>query len=88
MDKRAILFACVCKAVTQVITATHNSITPESRYLEDLGATSLDLVTFVMLLEDDLGISVVEEEVRALATVGETVEYLHANFAHKLTEAV
>ena len=88
MDKREFFFTRVSKVLTEAMPGLNKEITLDSRYLEDLNATSLDLVTFVMVLEEELDISVSDEEIRALATVGETVEYLQRNFADKFKEAV
>lgn len=48
----------------------------ESRFVEDLGADSLDLVDLVMKLEDEFGVQISDEEAGALKTVKDAVEYL------------
>jgi acyl carrier protein len=49
-------------------------IKPESRILEDLGADSLDVVELLMLLEDEFGIEVDEEQAVNLKTVNDIVK--------------
>ena len=52
------------------------TITPESRFKEDLEADSLDLFELVMSLEEEYGVEIPAEELEKLATVGSVVEYL------------
>jgi len=46
-------------------------VTESSRIVEDLGADSLDVVELLMTLEDEMGISVSDEEALTLKTVGD-----------------
>ncbi len=46
-------------------------VTEDSRIVEDLGADSLDVVELLMTLEDEMGISVSDEEALTLKTVGD-----------------
>ena len=54
-----------------------DSITMETSFEEDLGADSVDLVEFVMAMEDEFDIGEVEEdELAELKTVGACVNFL------------
>lgn len=57
----------------QVVTA--------ARFIEDLGADSLDTVELVMAFEEEFSIEVPDEEAEKLQTVGDVVKYVeeHAN---------
>ena len=46
-------------------------VTEDSRIVEDLGADSLDVVELLMSLEDEMGISISDEEALNLKTVGD-----------------
>ncbi len=46
-----------------------DSIKPESRFEEDLGADSLDLLNVVMDIEEEFGISIPDEKLMAIETV-------------------
>lgn len=49
----------------------------ESRLVEDLGADSLDVVELVMAFEDDFGISLPDEDVANMKTIGDVVKYIN-----------
>ena len=52
------------------------SVTETSRFKEDLGADSLDLFELVMALEDEYSVEIPAEDLQAMSTVGEVVNYL------------
>lgn len=51
-------------------------IQTEARFLEDLGADSLDLVELVMAMEDEFGISIPDDKVEEIKTVQDAVNYI------------
>ena len=55
---------------------TNKDITPESRFKEDLGADSLDLLQLLMTIEEENGIIIPEEKLASFSTVGDVVAYL------------
>ncbi len=58
-------------------------ITKDSRIVEDLNADSLDVVEMVMDLEDEFGVSVPDEAVTDLKTVGDIVNFVEKELAKK-----
>ena len=54
-------------------------ITPEAKFVEDLGADSLDTVELIMQLEDEFNIEIPDEEAEKLTTVGSVAEYIEKN---------
>jgi acyl carrier protein len=52
------------------------NITPDMRFVEDLGLTSIDTVDLIILCEQDFGIPMPEDEVEQLQTVGALVDYI------------
>lgn len=48
----------------------------ETKFVDDLGADSLDLVELIMALEEEFGVSISDEEAEKITTVGETVSYI------------
>ena len=51
-------------------------IKPESKFVEDLGADSLDLVELIMAFEDKLGIEISDEEAEKMVTVKDVLNYI------------
>lgn len=51
-------------------------ITPNSKIVEDLGADSLDIVELLMGLEEEFGITVEEDKVQKISTVGDIVDLI------------
>lgn len=51
-------------------------VTPEAKFIEDLGADSLDTVELVMALEEEFGQEIPDEEAEKLQTVGDVVKYI------------
>ncbi|KPJ60636.1 MAG: acyl carrier protein [Planctomycetes bacterium DG_23] len=51
-------------------------ITPESSFVNDLGADSLDTVELVMEFEDAFNIQVPDEDAEKIQTVGEAINYI------------
>jgi acyl carrier protein len=51
-------------------------LTPDAKFIEDLGADSLDIVELVMALEEEFGIDIPDEDADKLKTVGDAMGYL------------
>ncbi len=56
-------------------------LTPEAKFIEDLGADSLDIVELVMALEEEFGIDIPDEDADKLRTVGDAMNYLKSHQA-------
>jgi acyl carrier protein len=54
-------------------------LTPEAKFIEDLGADSLDIVELVMALEEEFGLDIPDEEADKLKTVGDAMGYLKSH---------
>ena len=48
----------------------------EAKFIEDLGADSLDIVELVMALEEEFGIDIPDEDADKMKTVGDAMKYL------------
>ena len=51
----------------------------EAKFIEDLGADSLDIVELVMALEEEFGIDIPDEDADKLKTVGDAMNYLKSH---------
>ena len=70
------LFNDVKKVLAKQLRKPEDSITAESRIMEDLGADSLNILMLLMTIEEDFGIKVPDEELVVFKTVGDVVSYL------------
>ena len=68
MDQQ--LFDRFTKCAVSVLSVDASKITMDTRFKDDLDADSLDLVELVMALEEEFGISVPENELEGVDTVG------------------
>lgn len=64
--------------IVDQLGVTEEQVTPEAKFIEDLGADSLDTVELVMAFEDEFGISVPDEEAEKLTSVGEILTYINS----------
>ena len=51
-------------------------ITSDARFIEDLGADSLDTVELIMQFEEEFDIEISDEDAEKLTTVGSSVKYI------------
>ncbi len=63
-------FEAFQKCAVEVLGVDKEKVTMEARFAEDLDADSLDLVELVMALEEEFNVSVEEEELEGIETVG------------------
>ncbi len=68
----------VKQIVVEQLGVNADQITPEAKFIEDLGADSLDTVELVMALEEEFGNEIPDEEAEKLGTVGDVVQYIEA----------
>ena len=62
------------KCAVEVLSVDDAKITKEASFADDLDADSLDLVEFVMALEEEFDITVEEEELDGVDTVGQAFD--------------
>ena len=62
--------------ITKYVEVKEEQITPDSRFMEDLGFTSFDFMSMLGELEDEFDIEVNEQEAAAIRTVVEADSYL------------
>ena len=56
-----------------------DEVKPESSFIEDLGADSLDIVELVMALEEEFNIEISDEDAEKIRTVKDVVGYIQAH---------
>lgn len=58
-------------------------VTDQAKFVEDLGADSLDTVELVMALEEEFGIEIPDEDAEKMTTVGEAMKYIEEKVGSK-----
>jgi len=71
------------EVAVEVLSVEPDQVVESSRFKEDIDADSLDLVELVMGLEERFDISVPEEDLENVATVGNAVDLVMAKVAAK-----
>ena len=56
-----------------------NKITMEAKFIDDLGADSLDTVELIMQFEEEFGIEIPDDDAENITTVGAAVKYIDGN---------
>ncbi len=62
--------------ITNYVDVQPEDITPDSRFIEDLKFNSYDFMSFLGEAEETFGVTVDEQDVLELHTVGEAAEYI------------
>jgi acyl carrier protein len=72
------LFDRFTKCAVELLSVDAAKVTREARFKEDLEADSLDLVEFVMALEEEFSVEVPEKELEGITTVGQAFDLIAA----------
>ncbi len=71
----------VIKIIAEKLGVDESEITPESHFINDLGADSLDTVELIMEFEKEFNISIPDEDAEKIQTVGDAIEYIKKQVA-------
>ncbi|MGA2109632.1 MAG: acyl carrier protein [Syntrophorhabdales bacterium] len=66
----------VKKMIVEQLGVNESEVQPEAKFIDDLGADSLDIVELVMALEDEYGIEIPDEDAEKIETVGDAIRYI------------
>ncbi|MCM8773186.1 MAG: acyl carrier protein [Candidatus Omnitrophica bacterium] len=69
--------------IAEQLGVKKEEIKPESSFIDDLGADSLDTVELVMALEEEFGIEIPDEDAEKMTTVGEAIKYIESKTQEK-----
>ncbi|RMD47043.1 MAG: acyl carrier protein [Aquificota bacterium] len=53
-----------------------SQIKPESKFVDDLGADSLDVVELIMAFEEEFDVEIPDEDAEKIQTVGDVINYI------------
>ncbi len=66
----------VRKIIAEQLEIALDEVTNEKRFVEDLGADSLDIVELVMSMEDEFDTQIPNEDAERIQSVGDAVSYV------------
>ena len=72
------LFEEIKDVVSEQLGAKPEEVRPESSFIDDLGADSLDTVELVMALEEKFGIEIPDEYAEKMLTLDDVVKYIES----------
>jgi acyl carrier protein len=62
--------------IIEQLGVTADQVNPEAKFIEDLGADSLDTVELVMALEEEFGLEIPDDEAEKLQSVGDVIKHV------------
>ncbi len=69
----------VKEVVVEQLNVNPDEVKEDSKFVEDLGADSLDVVELVMALEEKFDIEIPDSDAEAIATVGDALKYIETH---------
>lgn len=66
----------VKEIIVEQLGVNADQVTPEAKFIEDLGADSLDTVELVMAFEEEFGAEIPDEDAEKMQTVGDVTKYI------------
>ncbi|OPY72565.1 MAG: Acyl carrier protein [Syntrophorhabdus sp. PtaU1.Bin050] len=73
----------VKEMIIKQLDSKESEVVPEARFIDDLGADSLDIVELIMALEDEYGLEIPDEDAEKIETVGDAIRYIEDHIAEK-----
>jgi acyl carrier protein len=71
----------VKEIIVEQLGVNESEVNPEAKFVDDLGADSLDLVELVMALEEEYNVEISDEDAEKILTVGDAIEYIQTHVA-------
>lgn len=69
-------FEKIKKIICEVLNTEESEITLDTKFVDDLGADSLDLYQIIMAIEEEFDIEIENEEAEKIDTVGDAVKQI------------
>lgn len=69
----------VKEVVVEQLDCDPSEVKEDSKFIEDLGADSLDVVELVMALEEKFDIEIPDEDAEGILTVADAIKYVEDN---------
>lgn len=75
------LFEEVKAVVVEQLNVSADEVKEDSKFVEDLGADSLDVVELVMALEEKFDIEIPDDQAEKIATVADAINFIESTKA-------
>ena len=69
----------VKQIIVEQLGVNESEVHPGAKFIDDLGADSLDLVELVMALEEEYNMEISDEDAEKIQTVGDAIEYIRSH---------
>ena len=69
----------VKEIICEQLGVEEDEVTPNAKFIEDLGADSLDTVELVMAFEEEFDLEIPDEDAEKIVTVGDASSYIKEN---------
>ena len=69
----------VKEIIVEQLGVAADQVKNEARFIDDLGADSLDTVELIMALEEEFNVEIPDEDAEKMVTVGDAMNYLKEN---------
>jgi acyl carrier protein len=69
----------VKEIICEQLGVEEDEVTPNAKFIEDLGADSLDTVELVMAFEEEFELEIPDEDAEKIVTVGDAITYIKEN---------
>jgi acyl carrier protein len=69
----------VKEIISEQLGVEEGEVTPAAKFIEDLGADSLDTVELVMAFEEEFDLEIPDEDAEKITTVGDAIQYIKDN---------
>ncbi len=66
----------VKEIICEQLGVEEKEVAPQAKFIEDLGADSLDTVELVMAFEEEFDLEIPDEDAEKITTVGDAIQYI------------
>lgn len=73
----------VIEIVCENLAVSKDQVSRDTKFIEDIGADSLDIVELIMELEEEFEITIPDDQAEKIKTVGEAIDHINREIAKK-----
>ncbi|ALC06422.1 hypothetical protein CDES_10205 [Corynebacterium deserti GIMN1.010] len=78
-DENLSVFASLAQILQDIGGISKETISPESRFLDDLAVSSLNFIELIVTVEDTFGVRIEDTEAQDFKTVQDVVDFINTN---------